>query len=201
MLIDLFSVSQAYLDGGSKYSKQMDYQNFVHKPLITGEYTQQVLDIINLPSLHMLLGVTDNIIKAIERSVFESELEGQMWMDNYLNTVIFVSRNKKQQRSALEGNQARKFIASVGLLEQQLANHSEEALMKATPMIQVGKAFHKVIESYMGMDLMPNWRDTIDHFTLIYRQSDMSITPKVSNIKCFPKKQTICFRYTWLCTT
>lgn len=172
-------LSQAYLDGGSKYLKQKEYQNFVHMPLITGEHDQLVLDKINLPSLHMLLGVTDNNIKAIERLVFESELEGQLWMDNYLKNTIFVARNKKQQRSALEGNQARKFIASMGFLEQQLTNHSEEALMKATPMIQVGKAFHKVIESCMGIKLLPNWRDTIEHFTLIYRQSGMSVTPKV----------------------
>ena len=72
-------------------------------------------------------------------------------------------------------------------LSLSLSHHNEEALMKATPMSQVGKAFHKVIESCMGMDLKPNWRDTIDHFTLIYRQSDMSVTPKVSDMKCFPQ--------------
>ena len=90
-----------------------------------------------------------------------------------------MERNKKQQRSALEGNQARKIIASMGLLEQQLANHSEEALIMAMPMVQVGKAFHKVIESCMGMELRPNWKETIVHFTLIYKQSEMSVTPKV----------------------
>ena len=148
-------------------------------PLVTGEPDQLVLDIINMPSLHMLLGVSENVIKALERRVFQSELEGQLWMDNYLKNAIFVERNKKQQRSALEGNQARKFIASMGLLEQQLANHSEEALIMAMPMVQVGKAFHKVIESCMGMELRPNWKETIVHFTLIYKQSEMSVTPKV----------------------
>ena len=39
---------------------------------------------------------------------------------------------------------------SMGLLDQQLANHSELVLHNATPMVQVEKAFHKVIKSCMG---------------------------------------------------
>ena len=34
----------------------MNYQNFTHTPILTGVQDQLVLDVINLPSLHILIG-------------------------------------------------------------------------------------------------------------------------------------------------
>ena len=52
---DCFAWHQAYIAAGSN-AKQMDFQNFVNQPIITGPSDKLVLDLINLPSLHMLLG-------------------------------------------------------------------------------------------------------------------------------------------------
>ena len=41
--------------------------NFENSPLITGPPDKLVLDLLNLPSLHMLIGVVDKHIKEIEK--------------------------------------------------------------------------------------------------------------------------------------
>ena len=47
---------QKYLDHGSDYKNQKHFHNFVNSPLVTGPADKLVLDLLNLPSLHILLG-------------------------------------------------------------------------------------------------------------------------------------------------
>ena len=81
---DLYTWHQKYLEDGSKYQKQKLYQNIVNSPLITGPPDKLVLDLLNLPSLHLLIGVVEKQIKEIEKVVFSTFEEGEQFMEGFL---------------------------------------------------------------------------------------------------------------------
>ena len=82
--------AQAYCEAGSPYKRQMDFQNIVNPPLLTGDPDQLVLDILNLPSLHCFCGIVDKLMTSFEENAFPSKEDGQAWMDRYLKKVIIV---------------------------------------------------------------------------------------------------------------
>ena len=87
----------------------------------------------------------------------------------------------KRGKGDLEGNQSSSFISSMPQLEQELQKFDGDIHINGLQLVAVGKAFGKVQESCLGMDLLPDWRRTIDNFSTVYRQSGMSITPKVNH--------------------
>ena len=164
----------------------MDFQNFVNQPIITGPSDKLVLDLINLPSLHMLLGVVDKIITSLEAILFSSLGEGQIWMDRVLKEVLHIGQKCKQGRQALEGNQARKFIKSVDLVERELKKEKEEVVIKGLPLLEAAKSFNKVVEGCMGVELQPDWVVFIESFKEKYLATNMSVTPKVwFGLQCY----------------
>ena len=60
----LFFLHKAYIDAGCPKKKEKEFQNFTHPPLLTGDPEQLVLDVINIPSLHILIG------KIIRKHIF-----------------------------------------------------------------------------------------------------------------------------------
>ena len=85
----------------------------------------------------------------------------------------------KQGRGALDGNGARDFLNAIHLLELGLREKGGKVLVDGLQVVSVGLAFKRVKEACLGMDLQPEWRDSIKDFSTKYRQSDMSVTPKV----------------------
>ncbi len=65
------------------------------------------------------------------------------------------------------------------LVERELAKQTEEALVKGLPYIQVARSFNRVVEACFGSELQPIWRDTVSNFTDKYRETDITVTPKV----------------------
>ena len=52
---------------GANLKKAKKYTNFVHSPLLTGDKNKKILELVNIPGLHILLGVEDKILKEIEK--------------------------------------------------------------------------------------------------------------------------------------
>ena len=46
------------VDGG-KLGNAKEFRNVVHPPLLTGDPTKKAIEIVNIPGLHILLGVVD----------------------------------------------------------------------------------------------------------------------------------------------
>ena len=77
---DLFAHHQDYLDAGSPYKRQQEFQNIVNLPLLSGDPDQLVLGMLIPPPLHILLGVVDKHITSVETNVFPS-LTGIFFFD------------------------------------------------------------------------------------------------------------------------
>ena len=97
----LCNILQSYVDAGCPSKRQKDFQNFVNSPLVTGPRDSFVLDKLNIPGLHIILGtesniffifytcfdtgVVDKLISSFEENVFEKD--GLEWMNEYLKQV------------------------------------------------------------------------------------------------------------------
>ena len=89
----------------------------------------------------------------------------------------------------MEGNQARKFLKKVDSLEQALMQESSMVIISGMPFIATLRAFDGVVKSCFGMELAVEYKEKIDQFSKLYRELDISVTPKVW---CFEKKCREC---------
>ena len=66
-------------------------------------------EIVNIPGLHILLGVVDNVLKEIEKILLENKECGLQFVDRYLSKInICIVSNQGQHR--LEGNACNKLF-------------------------------------------------------------------------------------------
>ena len=68
----------------------------------------------------------------------------------------------------------------VDSLEVALMKESNKSIVEGLPYIAVLRAFNRVVESCFGMQLAPNYKEHIARFSLLYRELEISVTPKVS---------------------
>ena len=70
---------------GSNLKKAKKYTNVVHPPLSTGDKNKKILEFVNIPGLHILLGVVDKFLKEIEKNLFENKECGLQFVDQCLS--------------------------------------------------------------------------------------------------------------------
>ena len=83
----------------------------------------------------------------------------------------------------MQGNQSLKFLKKVDLLERELRMEPVDVLMKGLQFVQAFRAFLKVVNSCFGMSLREGFEEDIIEFKRIYLALDISVTPKVNNMK------------------
>ena len=91
-----------------------------------------------------------------------------------------------------QGNQSKKFLQKVDLLERELNKESTEVMMKGLEYVQAFRAFDKVVSSCFGVSLKEGFKEDILEFKRVYTSLGISVTPKVNNLEkrlgsyCFP---------------
>ena len=78
-----------------------------------------------------------------------------------------------------KGNQSRKFLKSVPMLETLLMLEGPQEIRKGVPYIKVLSLFDKVVDTCFGMTLKPKYEEAILAFKEAYMELGVSITPKV----------------------
>ena len=72
---------------GANLKKGKKYANDVHPHLLIGDKNKKILELVNIPGLHILLGVTDKILKEIEKNLFENKECGLQFVNQYLSKI------------------------------------------------------------------------------------------------------------------
>ena len=145
-LEDLVQFHQSYVEAGSPKSNQARYQNCVHMNLLAWEPETLVLDCINIPELHLLIGVVDKHLTGLEK-VF-----GVEWVDEYLKRVNIV-RKSYQGGHALEGNQSSMFLKKLPVLAELIMNEPDHLKIEGLALLESLRCFQKVQDSCFGMEL------------------------------------------------
>ena len=162
-----------YVASGSDRKGQSKFHNFVNPYLLAGEPDDLVLGIINVPKLHLIIGVVDKHLTGLE-NVF-----GKDWVDQYLKQV-YIIRKSYQGGHALEGNQASEFLKKLPHLERKIMDARDELKVEGLELLESLRCFRKVQEACFGQDLRDNYEHCIKKFSKTYRGlNNMSITPKI----------------------
>ena len=90
-----------------------------------------------------------------------------------------IVRKKAQGGHQLEGNQARKFLTKVDILERALLGESIEIIIAGMPFVAALRAFDKVVVACFGLELATDYEELIARFSKLYRELEISVTPKV----------------------
>ena len=175
---DLEDWHESYIQAGSKHTLQQNFQNVINPPLLHGPRDKRVLGHLNIPELHLLIGIVDKLIAGFENKVFETPVEGREWMDRYLKGVAIV-RKSYQGCHSLEGNQSSSFLKKIDVLEREIMKEDDEVKVAGLQYIQVFRALREVQEACFSMVLMPDFKVKINLFSNLYRQLGITVTPKV----------------------
>ena len=175
---DLSRLHHEFLANGSNLKKQSDFQNCVNPHLLVGDESDLVIDIINVPGLHLLLGVVDKHLHLLE-NVF-----GKEWMDEYL-CKINIKRKSYQGSHALEGNQSNIFLEKLPLLEQEIMRSPDSLKIEGLPVLHSLRCFREVKVSCFGQELKKDiYENCIEKFSQVYMSIEGSvITPKIHIIQ------------------
>ena len=99
----------SFKESGMDLKDAKMFKNIVRKPLLHGDSDTLVLEVLNLPELHLMTGVTGKIVKEMENKCFESKAEGKLFFDKFLKDMN-IKRCVYQGSESFEGNQARKLL-------------------------------------------------------------------------------------------
>ena len=84
--------------------------------MLTGDKNKKILELVNIPGLHILLGVVDKILKEIEKNLFENKECGLQFVNRYL-PKINIRRVSYQGQHRLKGNACNKLLKNIDSFE------------------------------------------------------------------------------------
>ena len=170
---DLAQLHGDYVAAGCPVKNQANYQNCVNSHLLAGDHDSTVLGIINIPELHIMIGVVDKHLTGLEK-VF-----GMPWVDRYLKDVHIV-RKSYQGGHALEGNQSSDFLKKLPFLERAILAEPDNLKVEGLALLESLRCFRKVQEDCFGQELKEGYEASIQKFSETYHGlDDMTITPKI----------------------
>ena len=93
-----------FVDNVANLRQQKNFQNVVNSPLLTGDESTKVIEIISVPELHLLLGrlpykvyihifysgIVAKFIKEIQAKVFMCKNSGKKLIYRFLKKVLFI---------------------------------------------------------------------------------------------------------------
>lgn len=168
--------NQKYLENGGKKKEAKEFQNVIHQPLIIGDPGTKVIEILNIPGLHIILGIVDKLLKLIEEKLFVSKQEGFQSMNVYLKSIN-LGRVSYQGQHRLEGNSCMRFLDKVDTLEVYF--RSNGLGLTGAPYIKVLRCFKKVVSGSFAKTVSPSYPEDIAAFSRAYRELDCNIPVKV----------------------
>ena len=175
---DLNNFLHDYIAGGQKDA--MEFNNVVHQNLLQPPHDDStlVLDVVNIPSLHILLGVTTKLLSHIVSCFGEEDndkVRGKQFYDKFLKSINVTEKLPGR----LEGNQCEKVLDNTRTLLRMAKNLHSSIAVKVMPVVNVMDAFSEVKSSCFGERLKGDWSGTIDKFSALYRDLDgISVPPK-----------------------
>nr|XP_047132589.1 uncharacterized protein LOC124811278 [Hydra vulgaris] len=166
-----------WIAAGENIAKAKNFSNVVNPPLLTGNVTKKILEIVNKPGLHILLGIVDKLLKIIEKNLFEDTNQGFNFVNSYLSTIN-LARVPYQGKHRLEGNASNKFLKKLDCFQIYLDEHNiiGGKYMKAL------RDFSDVVHGCFGKILNPNYSDYIKRFSQSFRDLGSNIPLKEESL-------------------
>ena len=170
-----------YLAADDDTKKAMDFNNCVHENLLQPPFSDStlILDCLNIPELHIHLGVTTKLLTYIVKcfgSTEDDKAKGRQFYDQFLKSISVTTK----QYGRLEGNQCKKVLENTEKLLRMAKNLPSEVAVKVMEVVPVLQAFSDVEKACFGERLCGDYGEAIDKFSRLYRAlPGITIPPKV----------------------
>ena len=178
---DLNKLLQDFIAAGEVTKDAMNHNNVVHENLLQPPFSDStlLLDILNIPELHIFLGVIHKLLSYIVGCFGKMEADkakGHQFYDHFLKSI-----NVTEKRAGrLEGNQCEKVLDNTNKLMRMAKNLPSDIAVKVIPVVNVLDSFSAVKSSCFGERLNGDYCAAIDKFSSLYRAlPGISVPPKM----------------------
>ena len=150
---------QAFIDSGLNRTHLKKYENCANFPLLTDDYEadrdKEILDLCPPPGLHIMLGVVNQQVKALEGVI-----------PNLVEEWVAYSQAKRvaYHGGIFEGNACKALVDNVDFLEMLVINDPTEHTALAMSIITALRSFGKMRHSCYSKTLQPNFESDIDNY-------------------------------------
>jgi hypothetical protein len=156
---------KAFEAGGSKLNTAKQYDNSIHPPLIDGEDTTLVLDVIPPMELHLLLGIVNHLFKNLL----------QCWAGATEWTSKLNIQMQPFHGGQFAGNDCHKLLQNVDLLQKLV---EQSCAFQAQGFVHTFRMFKNVVSACFGQTLDNEFQEKIQLFKDSYLFLPVSVTPK-----------------------
>ena len=151
---------ESYVNDGRKNAKK--YFNCVHEPLINGERSDEMLDLIPPPSLHLMLGVVNTLLDKLH----------EKWNQAYTWAANQGIVKKNYHGGQMEGNACRKLLKKAHILQTALPR-------RLAKFAHAMSHFDQVVNACFKSELKSDFLIKIERFRKSYMKLGINVTPKV----------------------
>lgn len=191
---DLKELNDMFMASGLPRDKAKQFGNCANKPILAVVGNKLVILLLNIPSLHILIGLVGkfhNHIAKLEGPVSKKFAEKFLTVAQITTTkkrggAEDTQRQLKEGIASFEGNQSRKYLKRIDKMEELLEQDntlSDYTKAQINLCITALKTFNKVVISCFGQTLDSthgDYRDLIKDFSRQYRAIDnLSVTVKM----------------------
>ena len=153
----------------------MDHTNVVNPPLIIAPDNKLLIDVFNIPQLHVMTGVLAKLVEAAEKS-FPS---GKTFIDGFLSENN-IHKTEYHGTHSFEGNHARDLmLCSQKLRDAAVKKLSPFVRPKTLAIVDTIEAFSEVVTACFSIKINGDYKSKIRTFSLLYRRLNISVPPKV----------------------
>ena len=139
-----------------------------------------MLKLVNIPGLHILLGVVDKILIEIEKNLFENKESGLQFVNQYLPKKN-ICRVSYQGQLRLEDSACNKLLKNMDSFE--LFFQERNFIVSAAKYIKVLKDFEKIVHRCFGKSLSSTYVKDLEELSTSYRNLRAPIPLKVHIVK------------------
>ena len=150
--------------------KDEEFNNVVNEILFAAEaYSDDTLveDFINIPCLHILLGIVKRAVEHMKNAVGKKEI-GESWFAPVLKTLN-ITENYYNGRRSLNGNSCHKLINNSDKLMELAEPLTGNTKVTVVATIKALKAFGRVVHSCFGNQIRGDYVSDIQEFSKCWR--------------------------------
>ena len=152
----------SWKSSGGDCKESKNFGNVVHLPVLHGDPSDAVIDLLPPPELHLLLGAVNALFRALEKQ-WAGALK---WAEQ-----CHIER-EAMHGGSFSGRSCHKLLSNVDLLRSLCP-------INALPFVDCFKALKDVVHTCFGWTLSDDYTKAIELFKEAYMALDIPVTPKV----------------------
>ena len=143
----------------------MNFQNVKSKVLLGFPDKTMVIDVLAIPSLHIMLGVVDKMVSYIKEAIGD---DGDILVKGFLASINITTKYY-QGKESLAGNDCRKIMKQIGSFKTWIKALTISKAVKVWAAIKTLDSFTDVVTTCFGNKIQGDYKAAIRIFSGHFR--------------------------------